>query len=69
MDLLSIEALDSVFQEMTGKLCNMCIQEFISRTKQKTAASKGLATAVKQNLCTSLLTQHTQLHSKLTKTE
>ena len=35
----------------------------------KAAASKGLATAVEQNLRTSLLTQHTQLCRKLTKTE
>lgn len=49
-DLLSPKALDGVFQEMTCKLCNMRIQEFISCTKQKMAASKGLATSVEQNL-------------------
>ena len=69
MDLLSTEALDGVFQEMTRKLCNTRIQEFISWTKQKTAASKRLATAVEQNLRASLLTQHTQLRSKLTISE
>ena len=69
MDFLSTEALDGVFQEMTRKLCNTHIQEFISWTKQETAASKGLATAVEQNLHASLLTQHTQLCSKLTTSE
>ena len=69
MDLLSTEALDGVLQEMTRKLCNTRIQEFISLTKQKTAANKGLATAVEQNLRASLLTQHTQLRSKLTISE
>ena len=69
MDLLNTEALDGVFQEMTRKLCNTRIQEFISWTKQKKAASKGLATAVEQNLRASLLTQHTQLRSKLIKSE
>ena len=45
------------------------VHPIISWTKQKTAASKELATAIEQNLHTSLLTQHTQLRSKLTKTE
>ena len=69
MNLLNTEALDGVFQEMTRKLCNTRIQEFISWTKQKKAASKGLVTAVEQNLRASLLTQHTQLRSKLIKSE
>ena len=66
MDFLSTEGLDGVFQEMTRKLCNTRIQEFISWTKQETAASKGLATS---NMRASLLTQHTQLRSKLTTSE
>ena len=69
IDFLSTEALDGVFQEMTSKLCNTRIQEFISWIKQEAAVSKGLATAVEQNLRASLLTQHTQLRSKLTTSE
>ena len=54
MDLLSTEALNDVFQEITRKLCNTRIQEFISYTKQKKAASKELATSIEQNLHASL---------------
>ena len=69
MDLLSTEALNDVFQEITRKLCNTRIQEFISYTKQKKDANKGLATSIEQNLRASLLTQHTHLSTKLTKSE
>jgi len=66
IDLLSTECVNNVFVELTRKVCNTRIQEFVSCTKQKMAASKGLATTVEQNLRASLLTQHTQLTTKLT---
>ena len=66
MALLSMEALDKVYHELTRKVCNTRIQEFISSTKQKMAANKGLATSIEQNLHASLLTQHTNLSTKLT---
>ena len=66
MDLLSTESVNNVFVELTRKVCNICIQEFISSTKQNIAANKGLATSIEQNLRASLLTHHTQLSTKHT---
>ena len=55
------EAMASVYDEMSRKLCNTRIQEFLSATKQDLAAKKGLASTVDVNLRTTLLTQHTKL--------
>ena len=66
MALLSMEALDKVYHELTQKVCNTRIQEFISSTKQKMAANKKLATSIEQNLRASLLTQRSNLSTKLT---
>lgn len=61
------EIMSNVYHELIRKVCNTRIQEFISSTKQKMAAKKGLASAVGQNLRDGLLSQHTQLITKLRK--
>jgi len=58
-------ALNNVYEELTRKLCNTRIQEFLSATKQEFATKKGLASTVDVNLRTSLLSSHTKLSSKL----
>ena len=58
-------AINNVFEELTRKLCNIRIQEFLSATKQELAAKKGLASTVDVNLRTRLLSNLTKLSSKL----
>ena len=58
-------ALDSVYDEMLRKLCNTRIQEFLSTLKQKITSSKGQASTAGQNLRDHLLTQHTNLQSRI----
>ena len=60
-------AMNNIYEELTRKLCNARIQEFISATKQEFAAKKGLASTVGTNLRTTLLTDHTKLASKVGK--
>ena len=60
-------AINNIYEELTRKLCNTRIQEFLSATKQKFATKKGMASTVDVNLRTSLLSNHTKLSSKLGK--
>ena len=59
-DADSEDAMNTVYDELTRKLCNTRIQEFLSATKQDLAAKKGLASTVDVNLRTTLLTNHTK---------
>ena len=56
-------ALNNVYEELTRKLCNMRIQEFLSATKQEFATKKGLTSTADLNLHTTLLSNHTKLSS------
>lgn len=72
LDLRSTQVVDeavieNVYNELTRKVCNTRIQEFLSAKKQEFAAKKGLASTVDVNLRTSLLPHHTKLASKLRK--
>ena len=58
------DAMTTVYDELTRKLCITRIQEFISATKQDLAAKKGFASTVDVNLRTILLTNHTK-HSTI----
>ena len=58
-------AEESIFEEMIRKLTNIRIEEFLSTLKQKTACQKGNASMKEQNLRDSLLTHHTNLHSRI----
>ena len=51
----------NIYNELSRKLCNTRIQEFLSATKQDLAAKKGLASTVDTNLRTTLLANHTKL--------
>ena len=51
----------TVYDELSRRLCNTRIQEFLSATKQDLAAKKGLASTVDINLRKTLLTQHMKL--------
>ena len=51
----------NIYNELSRKLCNTRIQEFLSATKQDSAAKKGLASTVDANLRTTLLANHTKL--------
>ncbi|XP_065907081.1 uncharacterized protein [Dysidea avara] len=61
LDAESEDAITVIYDELTRKLCNTRIQEFLSSTKQNLAAKKGLASTVDVNLRTKLLTNHTQV--------
>ena len=56
-------AVDNVYNDMVRKLCNIRIQEFLTSQKQTFATQKGRASTAGQNLCDTLLSQHTNLHS------
>ena len=58
-------AIDHVYEEMVRKLSNIRIQEFLSTQKQKFACEKGQASTAGQNLRDTLLTQHTNLQSRI----
>jgi len=60
-DATSQVAMGAIYMELSRKLCNIRIQEFLSATKQDFAAKKGLASSVDINLRTTLLTQHTKV--------
>lgn len=64
-DSSNLAAIDNVFHEMIRKLCNTRMQEFLTSQKQKVASDKGHASTVGQNLRDTLLTQHTQLQSRI----
>ena len=53
--------MTTVCDELTRKLYNTRIQEFVSATKQDLAAKKGLASTTDVNLRTTFLTNHTKL--------
>jgi len=59
MDADSEKAMNTIYDELSRKLCNTRVQEFLLATKQELAAKKGLASAVETNLRTTLLAQHT----------
>ena len=61
LDADNEQAMTSICEELSRKLCNMRIQEFISATKQDLAAKKGLASTTDTNLRTTLLAHHTKL--------
>ena len=54
-------AMMNIYEELSRKLCNTRIQEFVSATKQDLAAKKGLASTTDTNLRTTLLAHHTKL--------
>lgn len=60
-------SMDIVYKDMTRKLCNIRIQEFLSSRKQRFASEKGQASTSGQNLCDTLLTLHTNLQSQINK--
>ena len=60
-------AMDNIYEEWTRKLCNARIQEFLLATKQELATKKGLASTTDVNLCTTLLSTHTKLSSRVHK--
>lgn len=64
-DSSNLAAIDNVFHEMIRKLCNTRMQEFLTSQKQKVPSDKGHASTVGQNLRDTLLTQHTQLQSRI----
>ena len=61
----SEDALRSVFDTFTRKICNTRIQEFLSATKQQLATKKGLGSTVDVNLRAKLLVHHIQLETKI----
>lgn len=64
-DSESDKAVNNVFEELTRKLCNTRIQEFLSATKPEYAAKKGLASTVDLNLRTTLISSYTKLLSTI----
>jgi len=54
-DTPSHGSMETIYEELARKLCNIRIQEFLSATKQDLAARKGLASTVDVNLHTTLL--------------
>ena len=52
-----------IYKDLTRKLCNIRLQEFISSQKQRFASAKGQATSG-QNLRDTLLTMHINLQSR-----
>ena len=60
-DIISQDAMGAIYQELSRKLSNIRIQEFLSATKQEFAAKRGLASSVDINLRTTLLSQHTKV--------
>lgn len=54
-----------VYKEISCKLCNTRLGEFISATQQKLAASQGKSTLAGQNLRDELLTSHVKTRSLL----
>ena len=60
-DIISQDAMGAIYLELSRKLSNISIQEFLSATKQEFAAKKGLASSVDVNLRTTLLSQHTKV--------
>ena len=61
MDADSKKAMNTIYNELSRKLCNTRVQEFLSATKQDLAAKKELASTVETNLRTTLLAHHTKL--------
>ena len=57
-------AAENVFEEMTRKLSNTRIQEFLTSQKQKMASRKGYASTKGQNLRDTLLAQHSNIHTR-----
>lgn len=51
----------NIYEELSRKLTDTRIQEFLSATKQDLAAKKGLASTVETNLRTTLLAHHTKV--------
>lgn len=58
-------AAKNVYKEMTRKLCNIRINEFMSSQKQRNASKSGHASTTGQNLCDTLLTQHLNLQTRI----
>jgi len=61
----NLACFESLFQELTRKVCHTRVQEYLDSFKQKTAASKGSGTLAGQNLRDSLLSNHVNLKSKI----
>ena len=61
---ISSAAIETVYLELTRKLCNTRIQEFLDSTKQIESAKAGKGTLKGQNLRDNLLSQHVNLKSK-----
>ena len=63
---ISTQAVDAVYSELTRKLCNTRIQEFLDSTRQIQSAKAGKGTLKGQNLRDNLLSQHVNLITKCT---
>lgn len=63
---ISSAAVENVYLELTRKLCNTRIQEFLDSTKQMESAKAGKGTLKGQNLRDNLLSKHVNLKSKCT---
>ena len=63
---ISSTAIETVYLELTRKLCNTRIQEFLDSTKQIESANAGKGTLKGQNLRDNLLSKHVNLKSKCT---
>lgn len=63
---ISSTAIETVYLELTRKLCNTRIQEFLDSTKQIESAKAGKGTLKGQNLRDNLLSKHVNLKSKCT---
>ena len=50
--------MTTIYDELTRKLCNTRVQEFLPATKQNLAAKKGLASTADVNLRTTLNKSH-----------
>ena len=61
LDADNEQAMTSIYEELSRKLCNTRIQEFISATNQDLVAKKGLTSTTDINLRTTLLAHHTNL--------
>jgi len=61
LDADNEQAVTTIYEELSIKLCNTRVQEFVSVTKQDLAAKKRLASTIGTNLRTTLLAHHTKL--------
>lgn len=59
------DEIQSIYKELSSKLCHTRLGEFMDVAKQKAAAKEGKSTLAGQNLRDGLLTMHVQSKSKI----